>query len=132
MLVLPVPARSCCRQVSLSVPSMFSQRLKPPIVDGSVDGVELIEGVCEGVTAGVCDGVTAGVCDGETAGCCCSVVRGGWPGEVLGAVEGAVPGVWANAVAATARRVVVLSILSMRTPFNELWLLLLQAAYRAA
>ena len=77
--VLPVPARSCCRQVSFSAPIMFSHLLSPPIADGGVTGagVELTEGVCEGVTAGVSDGVTAGVCDGVTLG-----VLEGVPGVV--------------------------------------------------
>ena len=117
-VVLPVPARSCCKQLSRSAPIMFSQRLRPPIADGDVTG------------AGV--ELTEGVCDGETAGAGDWVVSGGCPGEVLGAVEGALPGACANAAVASARRAAVLSVLNMRTPFNELWLLFLQAAYRAA
>jgi hypothetical protein len=66
-LVLPVPARSCIRHVSLSAPIMFWHRLRPPTAAG---------------------GEIAGVCDGDTAGAGCCVAMGGWPGEVLGAVEG--------------------------------------------
>lgn len=53
--VLPVPARSCCMQLSLSVPIMFSHLLRPPTADGGAIGAgdELTEGVCDGVTAGV-------------------------------------------------------------------------------
>ena len=63
LVLLPVPARSCWRQVSLSLPIMFWQRLRPPtVVEGAVTGaVELTEGVCDGVTDGVWEGVTEGV-----------------------------------------------------------------------
>lgn len=99
--VLPVPARSCCMHESLSVPIMFSHRLRPPTAAGGVTGEGETIGSCDGVTAGVCEGVTAGVCEGVIAGVC----------------DGVIAGVWAKAAPATARRTAVLRVFNMAIPF---------------
>lgn len=96
--VLPVPARSCCMHESLSMPIMFSHRLRPPTAAGGVTGAGETIGACAGVTEGVCEGVTAGVCDGVTAGV--------WEGAL-----------WAKAAPATATRSAVLRVFTMGIPF---------------
>lgn len=105
---------------------MFSHLLSPPTACDGITGlgVELAEGVCEGVTAGVCDGVTEGVCDGVTEGVCDGATEGvcdGVPGVADGNVDGGVPGaveVWAKATPAMARRAAVQNVFSMAVPFN--------------
>lgn len=100
--VLPVPARSCCMHESLSMPIMFSHRLRPPTAAGGVIG----DGPCDGVTAGVCEGVIAGVCEGVIAGVCDGVTAGVWEGVVC-----------AKAAPARARKTPVLRIFNMAIPF---------------
>lgn len=102
--VLPVPARSCCMHESLSMPIMFSHRLRPPTAAGGVTGEGETIGACDGVTAGVCEGVIEGVCEGVIAGVCDGVTAGVWEP-------------WAKAAPATARRTAVLRIFDMAIPF---------------
>jgi uncharacterized protein (DUF2236 family) len=83
---------------SLSMPIMFSHRLRPPTAAGGVTGDGVTAGVWEGVIAGVCEGVIAGVCDGVTAGV--------WDGVVC-----------AKAVPARARTTAVLRVFNMAIPF---------------
>src|SRR5687768_10374497 len=116
-LVLPVPARSSCRHLSLSVPSRFSHLLRPPMV-----------GVCEGVTLGVCDGVTLGVAEGVTLGVAEGVTLGVSEGVTLGVLD---PVDWAKDPLAIANSAAAVAMLRsfIRASFMQL-LQLQQAACR--
>src|SRR5687768_12285661 len=102
--VLPVPARSAFRHLSLSVPIRFSHLPRPPTAEGGVIGVGVTTGASDGVTLGVCDGVTLGVCEGVA----------------LGVSEGVTLGVLcAKATPASASRAAVVRVLSMMAPLLD-------------